>query len=708
MAYVVECEACKSQMTLSEALFERRISGRQVTLRCKHCHHPVVVDGAALRAGGQSPNRTGKAVPPPTSGPAIPPAEGVASAKQQKHYPTLLGFPSVPPPPAMALVPEPPPSPHPAAGGAGRLPKPPVGAAAASSQPPRASIPTAAVAPISQVWGDLGKKKQEGSAASAQAAFQPPKTPVHSAEDADEVEVLGDAPSTAAPIEAVATLAVGAAQGNSGAETQADPTRETGSTGPSNTGQGVPRPKAPSSRKLRARPPSAERAPAQPVVPPPQLGRPGPGAPGDAQPHEAGGVGAAPGANTPNARPVPPLVRPPLPKRVKTTLGMPLVGDQGRAVAEGAPASEPLPPLPIMPPPAPPPRRPDGLDALPAPAERPAAASVAEQLPPPAAPADSAPAEEASTNLEPEPSLTPQPAVGPLALDHRQFLDCPVPPTPPQPPVAASSEASTPSSHEVKSEPATMGLSGVRESHPDEATPDTVGMTEDTTPGFAVGSSDAPSVKRSSRRLRIIGAVGAALAGAAIAAAALLTLAADDATVASVGRAASPTRAEGRTPTAPPAGAQPARPEPSVVPEPAPTPASVESNRAPDVGPGDAPPSPPSSAPAPTEAVPTPPAERQLPGAETIPANVHAPTVLHRIYLAMQRAENCHKGGRAVGTTMVWFTFPTDGSAPEVRLEGEPIASAPVGNCIREEARQVRAPKYEGAPFSVKYKLRLR
>ncbi len=98
----------------------------------------------------------------------------------------------------------------------------------------------------------------------------------------------------------------------------------------------------------------------------------------------------------------------------------------------------------------------------------------------------------------------------------------------------------------------------------------------------------------------------------------------------------------------------------------------------------------------------------QLAGAESIPDSVHAPTVLHRVFLAMKRAEDCHRGGRATGTALVWLTFAPNGTVLDARLEGEPIASAPVGACVLIHARGVKIPRFEGEPFTIKQKLRLR
>jgi hypothetical protein len=244
------------------------------------------------------------------------------------------------------------------------------------------------------------------------------------------------------------------------------------------------------------------------------------------------------------------------------------------------------------------------------------------------------------------------------------------------------------------------------ESEPDQESSDTAELVENTTTGFSLGASDAPIPPRRSRRFPLIGAVAAAVIGAGIAVAVLLGRATDVATLVAADHAAK----QKPSPVADRARQHPAKSASASVPATLPTPtgrteptAEVGSDRTIDSAPDGKPTEPTTTAPPPAQS-----ATAMLPGAETIPEGVHAPTVLHRIYLAMQRAENCHKGGRAIGTTTVWFTFSPDGAAPEVRLDGEPIASAPVGNCVRAEARKVRVPKYQGDPFIVKHKLRLR
>jgi hypothetical protein len=56
----------------------------------------------------------------------------------------------------------------------------------------------------------------------------------------------------------------------------------------------------------------------------------------------------------------------------------------------------------------------------------------------------------------------------------------------------------------------------------------------------------------------------------------------------------------------------------------------------------------------------------------------------------------------------VVFTFNATGRVEEARIEGEPIASAPVATCILTHARSVIIPKYVGPNFTVVQEITLR
>jgi hypothetical protein len=85
-----------------------------------------------------------------------------------------------------------------------------------------------------------------------------------------------------------------------------------------------------------------------------------------------------------------------------------------------------------------------------------------------------------------------------------------------------------------------------------------------------------------------------------------------------------------------------------------------------------------------------------------LPAYVSEPGVLFLTRVAVQRAERpCHRRGRAVGKAQVFVTFAPNGRATDARVEGEPIASAPVARCIKDQLFSVIIPKFDGASFTV-------
>jgi hypothetical protein len=85
-----------------------------------------------------------------------------------------------------------------------------------------------------------------------------------------------------------------------------------------------------------------------------------------------------------------------------------------------------------------------------------------------------------------------------------------------------------------------------------------------------------------------------------------------------------------------------------------------------------------------------------------LPAYVSEPGVLFLTRVAVQRAERtCHRRGRAVGKAQVFVTFTPNGRATDARVEGEPIASAPVARCIKDQLFSVIIPKFDGAAFTV-------
>jgi hypothetical protein len=66
----------------------------------------------------------------------------------------------------------------------------------------------------------------------------------------------------------------------------------------------------------------------------------------------------------------------------------------------------------------------------------------------------------------------------------------------------------------------------------------------------------------------------------------------------------------------------------------------------------------------------------------------------------VRRAEECHLGGRAVGEARAFLTFQPNGRVSDARLEGEPVASAPVAKCVLNNLRAIVIRPYEGPPFT--------
>jgi hypothetical protein len=67
----------------------------------------------------------------------------------------------------------------------------------------------------------------------------------------------------------------------------------------------------------------------------------------------------------------------------------------------------------------------------------------------------------------------------------------------------------------------------------------------------------------------------------------------------------------------------------------------------------------------------------------------------------VKRVTLCHLGGRAGGTALLTLAFTNDGRVSDARLEGEPIASAPVSRCILAHAKALSLPGFKGEAFEV-------
>lgn len=76
--------------------------------------------------------------------------------------------------------------------------------------------------------------------------------------------------------------------------------------------------------------------------------------------------------------------------------------------------------------------------------------------------------------------------------------------------------------------------------------------------------------------------------------------------------------------------------------------------------------------------------------------------------VAVQKAEQCDRWGRATGTAELFITFAPSGKVKGARLSGEPIASAPVARCILHHARANSLPPFAGSTFTVSRKITLR
>ncbi len=94
--------------------------------------------------------------------------------------------------------------------------------------------------------------------------------------------------------------------------------------------------------------------------------------------------------------------------------------------------------------------------------------------------------------------------------------------------------------------------------------------------------------------------------------------------------------------------------------------------------------------------------------ADTFPAGVDEAVVKARFRAVLHRATKCHPFGRAAGTAQVSVLIEPSGKVSTASLEGEPLASAPVGACILVHARSLRVPPFEGPAFRVVDSITLR
>ncbi len=76
--------------------------------------------------------------------------------------------------------------------------------------------------------------------------------------------------------------------------------------------------------------------------------------------------------------------------------------------------------------------------------------------------------------------------------------------------------------------------------------------------------------------------------------------------------------------------------------------------------------------------------------------------------VALRRAQRCHPLGHAAGTSRVFVTLAPNGRVNDARIEGEPLASAPVASCILGHARAIQIPPFKGAAFTYVRSITLR
>ena len=86
---------------------------------------------------------------------------------------------------------------------------------------------------------------------------------------------------------------------------------------------------------------------------------------------------------------------------------------------------------------------------------------------------------------------------------------------------------------------------------------------------------------------------------------------------------------------------------------------------------------------------------------DTVPEGVDELVVRARFKSVLRRAARCHPFGHAVGTALVTVTFAPSGKVSHATLQGEPLASAPVGECVLAHARSVIIPRFNGEPFKL-------
>src|SRR5689334_18193868 len=71
MSFPITCTACHKTFTISDEIYEKKVAGRVVTIKCKSCGHGIRVDGS--KGASAQPSTPPAAASEPA--PAAPPSE---------------------------------------------------------------------------------------------------------------------------------------------------------------------------------------------------------------------------------------------------------------------------------------------------------------------------------------------------------------------------------------------------------------------------------------------------------------------------------------------------------------------------------------------------------------------------------------------------------------------------------------------------------
>lgn len=71
----------------------------------------------------------------------------------------------------------------------------------------------------------------------------------------------------------------------------------------------------------------------------------------------------------------------------------------------------------------------------------------------------------------------------------------------------------------------------------------------------------------------------------------------------------------------------------------------------------------------------------------------------------MRAAGECDEGDGTTGSVRITLSFAPSGRVSAAKLEGEPIASAPISQCILSHLRSLVIPPFQGRSFEVSREL---